>query len=117
MRAWWERGRVQPRRETEEVPQKIANGTALKHRDSTSGCLSGDSKNPALKGRVHPRHCSIYSSRDMEATWVSIDRQMVKMKRFLIVLLSGFKRCPHVLWYYTFQEMARNSLLLCVGYT
>ena len=45
-----------------EFSQKIKNGTALLHSDSTSGHISEDTQNTDSKEYIHPSvHCSVFT--------------------------------------------------------
>ena len=61
-----------------EVPQKCKNGNTRWSSKSTFEYLFKEYENTSLKRYVHPYgHCSIiYSSQDMETTWVAINRWM-----------------------------------------
>ena len=59
-----------------EFPQKIRNGTALCHKDSTSEDISKESQNTVLKEYMHLSvHCSVIDNgQDLEAAQVPISR-------------------------------------------
>ena len=70
-----------------EVPQQTKNRTTISFINPTPGPLSGE--NHDLKRYVYPNiHCNnIYNNKDMEATYMSINRGMDKA--YMLHICSG----------------------------
>ena len=78
LHCWWECIGAATTENSMEGPQKTKNRNAVWYSNPTSGNIAGQNCN--LKGFMYPSvHRSIvYNSREMEATYMSIDRQMDK---------------------------------------
>ena len=97
LHCWWEK---QIGADTVEnsmhIPQKIKNGTALGHSDSTSGYLSKETQNNNSKEYMHPcaHYSAIYNSQAMEVTHVPISTQVNKKWWALAGWLSWLEHHP-----------------------